>query len=618
MKKFLLLTLSAALVFAACKKDDDEPTPEPTPVNPNDTTIVNPSDTLIEPDTLPTIDSTQMALDSIQAALDSARAVINGYGYLKSYVDRSKFPNFKLTAAHDVSEFHNNTNGVFDTISAHFDEIVAGNAMKYGSIVNGSGKMNFSKVKTFVEDAKKADIGIYGHVLAWHSQQQPSYLLGLMADQEDEVPEEEKVDVEDMNLNYKTFSSFTYWHSEFADYNYSINIDKSNGLHILNNAVATNFWDVQYQIATSIPTKEGSEYDITIRAKASADADVEFAVGDWNNTARAKLSITTDWQDLTFHITAAVGGGHVLMQSGNFVGDIWLESLKITHKGSNKTIPMTDEQKRDTLAWAMDQWIAGMMEATDGYVKAWDVVNEALSGGNADAEGVFALQNYKNNNISDPTNVSSGTFYWQAFMGDTAYVRTAVASARKHFKGNADELKLFINDYNLESDWDNNGKVKSLVKWIERWESDGVTKIDGIGTQMHISCFENASIQKNIENHIVEMFKIMAASGKLCRISELDMGFVRGSNRWGDKLKTSDLTAEEHQKMADFYQFIIEKYFEIIPVEQQYGICQWCLTDAASGSGWRANEPVGIWTSKFKERKAAYGGFVKGLQNAVK
>jgi len=99
MKKFLLLTLSVALVFAACKKDDDEPTPEPTPVNPNDT--------------LPTIDSTQMALDSIQAALDSARAVINGYGYLKSYVDRSKFPNFKLTAAHDVSEFHNNTNGVF-------------------------------------------------------------------------------------------------------------------------------------------------------------------------------------------------------------------------------------------------------------------------------------------------------------------------------------------------------------------------------------------------------------------------------------------------------------------------------------------------------------------------
>ena len=107
----------------------------------------------------------------------------------------------------------------------------------------------------------------------------------------------------------------------------------------------------------------------------------------------------------------------------------------------------------------------------------------------------------------------------------------------------------------------------------------------------------------------------MAASGKLCRISELDMGYVRGSNRWGGSVKTSQLTEAEHKKMADFYEFIVKKYFEIIPVEQQYGICQWCLTDAPSNSGWRGGEPVGIWTEKFKARKAAYIGFANGLSN---
>ena len=40
----------------------------------------------------------------------------------------------------------------------------------------------------------------------------------------------------------------------------------------------------------------------------------------------------------------------------------------------------------------MDRWIKGMMEACDGKVKAWDVVNEAVSGGDPDAEGVYALQ----------------------------------------------------------------------------------------------------------------------------------------------------------------------------------------------------------------------------------
>lgn len=54
-----------------------------------------------------------------------------------------------------------------------------------------------------------------------------------------------------------------------------------------------------------------------------------------------------------------------------------------------------------------------------------------------------------------------------------------------------EDIKLFINDYNLESDWDNNHKVKSLIHWIEYWESDGVTRIDGIASQMHINCYAN-------------------------------------------------------------------------------------------------------------------------------
>lgn len=63
-------------------------------------------------------------------------------------------------------------------------------------------------------------------------------------------------------------------------------------------------------------------------------------------------------------------------------------------------------------------------------------------------------------------------------------MRIAVAAAHKYYaeNGGTNPLRLFVNDYNLESDWDDNKKVKSLVHWIEKWEADGVTKIDGIGT----------------------------------------------------------------------------------------------------------------------------------------
>ena len=104
-------------------------------------------------------------------------------------------------------------------------------------------------------------------------------------------------------------------------------------------------------------------------------------------------------------------------------------------------------------------------------------------------------------------------------MGDLDYVRTAVALARKY---GPEDVKLFINDYNLESDWDQNAKLKSLIAWIQRWEADG-TKIDGIGTQMHISCYADPDQQNKRKELIKKSFELMAATGKQVRISELDI-----------------------------------------------------------------------------------------------
>jgi GH35 family endo-1,4-beta-xylanase len=35
----------------------------------------------------------------------------------------------------------------------------------------------------------------------------------------------------------------------------------------------------------------------------------------------------------------------------------------------------------------MDKWIKGRMEAYDSKVKAWDLVNETISGGGNDGQG---------------------------------------------------------------------------------------------------------------------------------------------------------------------------------------------------------------------------------------
>ena len=117
--------------------------------------------------------------------------------------------------------------------------------------------------------------------------------------------------------------------------------------------------------------------------------------------------------------------------------------------------------------------------------------------------------------------------------------------------------------------------------------------------------------QKSKEKAVVKSFELLAESGKLVKISELDMGII-GLD--GKEIKTVNVTADQHRKMAEFYKFIVSKYMEIIPAAQQYGITQWCMTDSPSNSGWRADMPVGLWDLNFN-RKPEYGGFADGLTN---
>ena len=529
---------------------------------------------------------------------------LDEYQALKDYIDYTKYPNFKLGAGTTVNDYLNQTL-VKDMINKNFTETVAGNAMKMASCVDGNGNMNFETVKRYVNAATQAGLNVYGHTLAWHSQQPKGWLLRLLADKPDTSSSKEVLTV----IASKDFTSnqSVGWTSDKDKYGYTLTFNATNGLNIHTTKKCDNSWDVQFLAMTDIPTTTGKTYKMTMTVKGSKAGTLHSKLGDWSNGDYPDITFTTEWKTVEVSYKAAVESSFFMLQCGDFVGDIYIKNIKFEgYQGA--TVPQTQQERHDTLVYAMDKWIKGMMEACDGKVKAWDLVNEAISGGGNDGQGNYELQHsegYK----SGTWDVGGDAFYWQDYMGDLDYVRQACRLARKY---GPDDVKLFINDYNLESDWDDNKKVKSLVGWIKKWEADGVTKIDGIGTQMHISCFENDDILNSIKQHITTMFEVMAASGKLVRVSEMDMGYVRGNNRWGSSLKTNQLTEAEHQKMADFYEWILKEYFRLIPAEQQWGICQWCTNDAPSNSGWRGGEPVGIWDLS-NYRKHAYAGFVRGL-----
>lgn len=677
------------------------------------------------------------------------------YGYLEQYDALKEYikdhPNFHLGIGTTVDEY-NKQELVYALTNSNFNETVAGNAMKMSSCVADDGSMSFDKVSTYVKNATDAGLSVYGHTLAWHSQQPNKYLNGLIADKE--LPPSSNVTrclviknakagghwdaqlyfpahlsqgkkyVFTMNAkatapfdlilwgapgdaglgsisvgtqwneytveftpvaNYENFVFATgklggeldikslslceegstnnlivngdikgdevpcnkpySWHtvtteiqevaeSQVVEIPVSVGhltfddgqnlggwgMDNApkivNGVcEVGNNAAKENFWNAQINYEPGFTFENGKTYHLKMKIKGSVAG--EFGAGFQNPDGYKgcgdfpTIKVTTDWKEVD--VATMCNGDNalrLLLNIGKYAGTLYIDDFEVYYTKSSNSIPLTDEEKKNILTPVMQNWIYAMMEATEGKVKAWDVVNEAISGTDKDGDGFYDLQSATRGIVSEAD--AKSNFYWQDYLGDLDYVRTAVAAARKGFAdagGNPEELKLFINDYNLETAYDQNKKLKSLIHWIGEWEKDGVTKIDGIGSQMHVSCSMNPAEQKRREESYVNMLKLMVDSHKLIRISELDMGL---DDENGNSVNTTDMTEEQHKAMRAYYEFIVKKYLEIVPENQQWGICQWCATDSPANSGWRAGKPVGLWDLDYY-RKHTYGGFAAGL-----
>lgn len=386
--------------------------------------------------------------------------------------------------------------------------------------------------------------------------------------------------------------------------------------------VPTGDWSQFFCLAGAALTP--GDYAVDVEIKSTKAGNIKMTVQNgWGGDAESftgSVLLKEGWTTARFKMTLEQGGNYdFILKPETFNATLDLKSVSVKKIVKMNSIPLTPKEKSDTLTWAMNKWISGMMQATEGKVKAWDLINEAVAG-EGNVNGFYPLQTANENNPDD--------FFWQDYFTPEMYgpiVEKAARDAYAAVEGtNPADLKLFVNDYNLESDGDNNQKVKSLVYWIGVWEKKGQelgynTKIDGIGSQMHISYYEDPQTLESKKKGIQNMLKIMAATGKLVRISELDMGYVDAEGNdvttaQLEKLPIDERVAKE-KAMAEYYKWIIEQYFAIVPTAQQYGICQWCLTDAPASSSWRGGQPVGLWNLNY-QRKPAYGGFAEGLSEA--
>jgi len=357
---------------------------------------------------------------------------------------------------------------------------------------------------------------------------------------------------------------------------------------VIVNPSVVNFWEAQAAIDFQDPFIQGETYFLSFKIKGSAAGAVRPGFQDPSDYSSggdfSTVNFTTEWKEVTVQtIVTKETASRFLFSFGDFAGTIYIDDLKLYYEESANKIPLTPQEKADTLAWALENWIAGIMEVSKDYVKAWDVVNEPMDDGNP-----MEIKT----GIGKP-NMASDEFYWQDYLGKD-YAVLAFNLAAQY--GNPGD-KLFINDYNLEYNLD---KTRGLIEYVKYIEQKGA-RVDGIGTQMHISISSD-------KDKIIEMFELLAETGKLIKISELDIGVGK---------KTQEATEEDLKAQAEMYKFVFQKYFEIIPPAQRYGITLWSPVDSPQGSSWRPDEPIGVWTTSLN-RKHAYAGVVEGLSSTGK
>ena len=352
------------------------------------------------------------------------------------------------------------------------------------------------------------------------------------------------------------------------------------------------------QAAYSLPSEliVGKTYCYSAIVKADVvNTDFTFQVQNPTSYAgEGYVSGTTavgQWVPIEGEFTCAKAGMQRLcINFGKAAGTYYVDNVKFGEKKATtkaatrgvQIIPLSDEEKTQLIGDALESWISQMVSHCKSHIKAWDVVNEPMREGGTLRDGTE----------------SSGDdiFSWVKYLGKD-YAVTAFKLARQY--GNGDSDKLFINDYNLEV---SEAKLAGLIDYVTYIESKGA-KVDGIGTQMHLSLSgKDANGIANLKQQIDKMFQTLAASGKLIKVSELDIA-----------LGTASPTDTQFADQAEMYRYVIESYKKYIPQAQQYGITIWGVSDdPAEHENWLPDDAPNLWDASYG-RKHAYKGVADGF-----
>ena len=586
----------------------------------------------------------------------AVKEVIANYDNIKDYAQQYT-PNMKIGIGMGADLYANNENGEGDLANANYQVFTPGNAMKNDAIMGNSGSLNFATVDKLLA-ALDGNMQLYGHNFFWHTQQNQTYLKSLIAptlvvESDGDVANVLSGDATDFNGG--STGGWGSWGSNKKDAGVVAGAGQDGtAALVLENKGDGNAWEAQCAYTFDDALQAGKKYIIQFYAKStSAAGELQFqyqngttysSQGGYNT-----FSVGTDWVKCEFTFTPAYDDANrIILNFGKVGATYYIDNIKFglakdqtsatrgiqyvlarngkarkaTRAGSKMYyILKTPAEKQAALEGAMDAWVSGVanhLKEKNVVPFGYEVINEPIADGSnmyrGLSEGTFGgtWTDDDGNTQYDaaPTeddangltlNWGSGHWYWGYYVPD--YHVKAFQLARKYLPA---DTKLFVNDYNLET---SPKKLEALIKFVKEIdEKNGSPIVDGIGTQMHVTLNCSDDAEKNAANiaelktKVDAMFQTMAATGKLIRVTELDLS-----------LGTGTPSSNQYKAQSDAYRMIVESYKANVPEAQQSGITVWSLSDnEAEHEYWLKGQVPNLFDKDYK-RKWAYKGFCDGI-----
>lgn len=500
---------------------------------------------------------------------------------IKTYINRNDYPNLKLGAQLNVSDF-NKQDMAHAVAVTNFDNVTFGTTLMSGKIINEKGVMNFLDMMDMLDHVEEIGYEVYGSPIFANANQADAWLKKLTS------PIEIPVDfVEGKEVNFNDMSVGKY--GDYADAKASIvKYDNQNVLKIGSQA--------QVNIIDGFEVDPMATYTTTFWAKADKDIafDVNFSGTAVTGTGvNGKWSLKSGkWSKIVVEAQSAEGvtDGYLRIETDRGI-TIYIQKVQVGYYPDNHR-PQTDKEKMDTINYALKTWCEGLMKVNAGRIQSFDLIDEPI---NTKAE--------LDNGYYDLKHASADQIFWQDVLGSENYapaVSKLASEAYEKYAGDPSKLKFFISEIGLE----NQKTFESLNYWINVWDNKGA-KIDGINAKLNLTYNENSEKQEQNKAAIDNLINNLASTGKMIRLSNFDIKYIDAA---GQNVAASTISEEQRQNLADYYGYIIKRYMTTVQPQNQAGICKSNMSDT--------NDPVGLWSIDTKKewiRTAVYKAFCDAL-----